>query len=42
MQQYYLGMLLHKTLDEIGQMTAEEFDGWMIFLKILRDGPENE
>jgi len=35
--QYALADRLHKTLDEIGVMTVDEFVGWIAYLKILEN-----
>lgn len=34
---YSLAEVLHKTLDEIGDMTIEEFNGWIAYFKLKAD-----
>lgn len=35
---YALADRLQKTLAEIDEMTVEEFDGWIVFCKLKKEG----
>jgi hypothetical protein len=39
MQRYRVALLLRKRVDEISDMTVDEFNGWIAFIEILKNEP---